>query len=42
MLECQLGNLLKYPDRCLMTLIFDSGGVPSRRILSRLIAAEQM
>lgn len=42
MLERQQRNLLEYPDRRLMTLNIDSGGAQSRRILTKLIAAEQI
>jgi len=41
MLELQQENLLRYPDRKLLMLNIDSGGVQSRRILDRLLAAEQ-
>lgn len=40
-LEAQQRNLTKYPDRKLLLLNIDSGGVQSRRILDRLIAEEQ-
>ena len=40
-LEAQHKNLLKYPDRKLLMLNIDAGGVQSRRIIDRLIAAEQ-
>jgi vanillate O-demethylase monooxygenase subunit len=40
-LEAQQRNLLKYPDRRLLMLNIDAGGVQSRRIIDRLIAAEQ-
>ncbi|NIB43382.1 aromatic ring-hydroxylating dioxygenase subunit alpha [Pseudomaricurvus alkylphenolicus] len=40
MLECQQRNLLQYPERRLMKLNIDAGGVQSRRILDRLIKAE--
>jgi len=41
MLERQQQNLLAHPDRKLLMLNIDSGGVQSRRILDRLLAAEQ-
>jgi len=41
MLEQQQRNLLAYPERRLLKLNIDAGGVQSRRILDRLIAAEQ-
>lgn len=40
-LEAQQANLLKHPDRKLLMLNIDAGGVQSRRIIDRLIAAEQ-
>lgn len=39
--SCNKKNLLRYPDRKLLMLNIDSGGVQSRRILDRLLAAEQ-
>ncbi len=41
MLEKQQRNLLKYPDRKLLMLNIDAGGVQSRRVIDRLLAAEQ-
>ena len=41
MLERQQRNLLAWPGRKLLNLNIDTGGVQSRRILDRLIAAEQ-
>jgi vanillate O-demethylase monooxygenase subunit len=41
MLELQQRNLLDYPERALLKLNIDAGGVQSRRILERLIAEEQ-
>lgn len=41
MLEMQQENLLRYPDRKLLMLNIDAGGVQSRKILDRIIAAEQ-
>ena len=40
MLEQQQQNLLRYPDRKLLMLNIDAGGVQSRKILDRIIAAE--
>ncbi|MDB5958661.1 aromatic ring-hydroxylating dioxygenase subunit alpha [Ramlibacter sp.] len=40
-LEAQQRNLSKYPDRRLLMLNIDAGGVQSRRIIDRMIAAEQ-
>ncbi len=41
MLERQQKNLLAWPQRKLLALNIDAGGVQSRRVLDRLIAAEQ-
>jgi vanillate O-demethylase monooxygenase subunit len=41
MLERQQQNLLTHPERRLLMLNIDAGGVQSRRVLDRLIAAEQ-
>ena len=41
MLELQQENLLKYPERKLLMLNIDAGGVQSRRIIDRLLAAER-
>ena len=41
MLEMQQENLLRYPDRKLLMLNIDAGGVQSRKILDRLLAAER-
>jgi vanillate O-demethylase monooxygenase subunit len=41
MLESQQRNLLARPDRKLLSLNIDAGGMHSRRILDRLIAEEQ-
>ncbi len=41
MLEAQQRNLLAHPDRALLKLNIDSGGVQSRRVLDRVLAAEQ-
>lgn len=40
-LEAQQRNLKAYPDRRLLMLNIDTGGVQSRRILDRMIQAEQ-
>ena len=40
MLELQQRNLLAYPERSLLMLNIDAGGVQSRKILDRLIASE--
>jgi vanillate O-demethylase monooxygenase subunit len=41
MLEMQQQNMLKYPDRKLLMLNIDAGGVQSRRVLDRIIAQER-
>lgn len=41
MLERQQQNLLRHPQRNLLKLNIDAGGVQSRRVLERLIAEEQ-
>jgi vanillate O-demethylase monooxygenase subunit len=41
MLEMQQRNLSAHPDRQLLKLNIDSGGVQSRRVLERIIAQEQ-
>jgi vanillate monooxygenase len=41
MLEQQQKNLLAWPDRPLLKLNIDAGGVQSRRVIERLIAAER-
>ncbi|NAS63620.1 Rieske (2Fe-2S) protein, partial [Pseudomonas syringae pv. actinidiae] len=41
MLQRQQLNLLQHPHRNLLKLNIDAGGVQSRKILERLIAAEQ-
>lgn len=41
MLERQQRNLLRYPERGLLKLNIDAGGVQSRQIIDRLLAAEQ-
>ena len=40
MLERQQQNLLAYPERKLLMLNIDSGGVQSRRIIDRLLSQE--
>jgi vanillate monooxygenase len=40
-LEAQQRNLLAHPDRTLLKLNIDSGGVQSRRVLDRILAEEQ-
>ena len=40
-LEAQQANLTRYPNRKLLALNIDAGGVQSRRIIDRLIAQEQ-
>lgn len=40
MLEQQQRNLLLHPERALLKLNIDAGGVQSRRIIERLVAAE--
>jgi vanillate O-demethylase monooxygenase subunit len=42
MLELQQKNLLAQPNRALLMLNIDSGGVQSRKILERLVAAERL
>ena len=40
MLEKQQRNLLAYPDRKLLMLNIDAGGVQSRKVIDRLLAQE--
>jgi vanillate O-demethylase monooxygenase subunit len=40
-LEAQQSNLLLHPERRLLNLNIDSGGVQSRRILDALLAQER-
>jgi vanillate O-demethylase monooxygenase subunit len=40
MLQLQQANINKWPDRKLLMLKIDSGGVQSRRIIDRLLAME--
>jgi vanillate O-demethylase monooxygenase subunit len=41
MLELQQANLLRWPERKLLMLNIDSGGVQARRVIDRLIAQEK-
>ena len=41
MLERQQQNLLAHPERKLLMLNIDSGGVQSRRVIDRILAAER-
>jgi vanillate O-demethylase monooxygenase subunit len=41
MLESQQRNLLAQPDRALLKLNIDSGGVQARRVLDRILAQER-
>ena len=41
-LEAQQRNLSAYPDRRLLMLNIDAGGVQSRRVLERWLAQEQV
>ncbi|MNO89933.1 hypothetical protein D3C76_814320 [compost metagenome] len=41
MLERQQQNLLAYPERNLLKLNIDAGGVQSRKVLERIIAKER-
>ena len=40
MLERQQANLLRYPDRKLLMLNIDGGGVQSRKVIARKLAQE--
>ena len=40
MLQLQQANISKWPDRKLLLLNIDSGGVQSRRIIDRMLAQE--
>jgi vanillate O-demethylase monooxygenase subunit len=40
MLERQQRNLTLYPDRALLMLNIDAGGVQSRRVIERLLTQE--
>lgn len=41
MLERQQKNLIAFPDRKLLMLNIDTGGVQSRKLIDRVLAAEQ-
>jgi vanillate O-demethylase monooxygenase subunit len=41
MLQLQQANILRHPDRKLLMLNIDAGGVQSRRIIERHLAKEQ-
>ena len=41
MLELQQLNLLRHPERKLLMLNIDAGGVQSRKVIDRTLAAEQ-
>jgi vanillate O-demethylase monooxygenase subunit len=41
MLELQQANITKWPERKLLMLNIDAGGVQARRIIDRLLAQEQ-
>ena len=41
MLESQQQNLLAHPERQLLKLNIDSGGVQSRKVIERILAQEQ-
>jgi vanillate O-demethylase monooxygenase subunit len=41
MLELQQQNILRHPERKLLMLNIDAGGVQSRRIIDRWLAREQ-
>jgi len=41
MLERQQRNLIDYPEKKLLMLNIDAGGVQSRKIIDRIVAAEQ-
>ena len=41
MLERQQLNLQQHPERRLLMLNIDAGGVQARRVIERLVAAEQ-
>ena len=42
MLEQQQQNLLRYPERKLLMLNIDAGGVQARKVINRLISQEQV
>jgi vanillate O-demethylase monooxygenase subunit len=41
MLERQQANLTQWPERKLLMLNIDAGGVQARKVIDRLVAAEQ-
>jgi vanillate O-demethylase monooxygenase subunit len=41
MLERQQANLLQWPERAVLKLNIDAGGVQARRVIDRLVAEEQ-
>jgi len=41
MLQRQQANLLRWPERKLLMLNIDSGGVQARRVIDRFLAQEQ-
>ena len=41
MLQLQQQNMLRHPERKLLMLNIDAGGVQSRRVIDRLLAQEQ-
>ncbi len=41
MLQRQQANLLRWPERKLLMLNIDAGGVQSRRVIDRLLAQER-
>lgn len=42
MLERQQSNLAAWPERSLLKLNIDAGGVLSRKVIDRLLTAERM
>jgi vanillate O-demethylase monooxygenase subunit len=41
MLQLQQANILRHPERKLLMLNIDAGGVQSRRVIDRYLAKEQ-
>ena len=41
MLERQQRNLIDYPEKKLLMLNIDAGGVQSRKVIERIVAAER-
>jgi vanillate O-demethylase monooxygenase subunit len=41
MLERQQANLLQWPERQLLKLNIDAGGVQARKVIDRLVAEEE-